>query len=914
MKSMHSGRILIPLLLLFVAVVVYHLVWDDAVDYNTEVKPILNRHCIGCHGGVKKSGGFSLLFREDALAPTQSGVAAIQPGNPHDSEMFRRLISDDPEERMPFEKDPLSKEEITILRKWIKQGAKWDVHWAYQPVKKTEPPARTFFSAILNGTGADASKEIDLFIDDKLKTLNLERSPSADKATLLRRVSLDLTGKPPSASLAEWFLSSDRDDAYDLLVDSLLNAPAYGERWTALWLDLARYADTKGYERDDVRRIWRYRDWLIRAFNQDMPYDQFLVEQLAGDLFPEPTDDQYIATAFHRNTMTNDEGGTDNEEFRVAAVIDRVNTTWEVLMGTTFSCVQCHGHPYDPIIHEDYYKFMAFFNNTRDEDTYAEYPLLRHFNAEDSSKLTELKSWLLDQTTDAKTDEIVKFVKTWQPSINSLTSDQFVNSELADTKWLNFRNHGRCRLARVSLSGKSNLIFRYKSWKEGGIWTIRLDSAGGQLLTKVDIPNSKGGWRIDEISVPPVAGTHDLYLSFENPNISDPNARGLMFDWFHFTDPFPGGNSAGYEQAHSTYWNLLRVAVPTTPIMMENPAGMRRPTHIFERGNWLSKGETVSADVPDMLPPLPATAAKDRMGLAMWIVSTENPLTARTMVNRLWEQLFGRGLSETLEDLGSQGQAPTHPELLDHLSWKFMHEYRWSIKALLREMVLSDTYRQRSIVRPEHLERDPFNLYYARASRVRLTAEQLRDQALAASGLLSEKMYGPSVMPHQPDGIWLSPYNGAKWIKSEGEDQYRRALYTYWKRTAPYPSMELFDIMTREVCASRRINTNTPLQALVTMNDSTFLEAAAHLADRMVNNGGANLEEKINHGYRRLLYKEISSEKMETMVDLYHRALEAYSLAAADSTDNPVDRSPEKRSLTLVANALLNIDEVITKN
>ncbi len=643
MKSLKYRLIPGVSLLLFLSVVSYMILRDTEVDYNTEVKPILNRHCISCHGGVKKSGGFSLLFQNEALAPTLSGVSAILPGDPHGSEMIRRITSEDPEERMPYKKDPLTDEEVSVLRRWIIQGAEWDVHWAYQPIKKTTVPSTTFFSGILGGKTKASDTEIDLFIRDKLAEVKLEPSPMADKPTLLRRVSLDLTGKPAPAGMADWFLKSNSPDAYEKLVDSLLAHPSYGERWAGLWLDLARYADTKGYERDDVRNIWQYRDWLIRAFNNDMPYDQFLVEQIAGDLFPEPTDAQYIATAFHRNTMTNDEGGTDNEEFRVAAVIDRVNTTWEVLMGTTFSCVQCHGHPYDPILHEDYYKFMAFFNNTRDEDTFSEYPLLRHFNSKDSTELAGLKSWLLEQTSEEKTTDIVRFIKTWQPSINSLTTDQFTNSELADTKWLSFRNHGQCRLPGVFLSGKTSLIYRYKSWMEGGTWTIRLDSADGPSIKKIPISNTWGNWSIEAATIPEVEGKHDLYFSFDNPDINDPDERGLMFDWFHFTEPFPGMEDPGYEEVHASFWSLMQAPTPTTPIMMENPAYMRRTTNIFERGNWMSKGDVVTPDVPDLLPPLPASASRDRMGLAQWLVSPENPLTARTIVNRLWEQIIWTG-------------------------------------------------------------------------------------------------------------------------------------------------------------------------------------------------------------------------------------------------------------------------------
>ncbi|MEO6456207.1 MAG: DUF1549 domain-containing protein, partial [Ginsengibacter sp.] len=431
----------------------------SAIDFNTQVKPIINKNCITCHGGVKRQADFSLLFRSEALKKTKSGKYAIVPGHANRSEMIRRVNLNDPEERMPYKHPPLKKDEIEILTKWIDQGAKWGDHWAYVPVKKEEVPVPqpSLFGLIPAKKNEWVKNDIDYFICDKLKLENLQPSPEADKATLLRRVSLDITGLPPSEKIAQQFLNDNNDKAYEKIVDVLLASPHYGEHFTAMWLDLARYADTKGYERDDSRSIWRYRDYLINAFNQDKPYDQFLIEQLAGDLLPNATDDQFIATAFNRNTMTNDEGGTDNEEFRTAAVIDRTNTTWQALMGTTFGCVQCHSHPYDPFKHEDYYKFLAFYNNSRDEDTYADYPLLREFKKDDSLKLIQLTDWFYKNGYKQKGKEIYKFLKTWQPAINSLTADSFINSELNDTKWLVFRNHGLARLKAVDLEQKSEL-------------------------------------------------------------------------------------------------------------------------------------------------------------------------------------------------------------------------------------------------------------------------------------------------------------------------------------------------------------------------------------------------------------------------------------------------------------------------
>jgi hypothetical protein len=869
---------------------------DERVDYNTQVKPIINKKCIACHGGVKRESQFSLLFRKDALSPAESGRRAIVPGDIHNSELVRRITSNDPEERMPYKKDPLTKEDISILTRWIEQGAEWGDHWAYVPVK--EQPLPTASAWTRNG--------IDNFILDKLAEQELTPSPDATPSRLLRRASLDIIGMPTNQRLQKRYLGSGSDEAYEELVDSLLASPHFGERWAAVWMDLARYSDTKGYERDYVRTIWRYRDWLIDAFNRDMPYDSFLIEQLAGDLLPNPTDKQYIATAFHRNTMTNDEGGTDNEEFRTAAVIDRVNTTWEALMGTSFACVQCHSHPYDPFRHEEYYKFMAYFNNTRDEDTYDDYPVLRHLDSLDESKLSDITKWIETKTSPARAREAELFVKTWQPSINSIQSDKMVNAALTDTKWLIFRNKAQARLPRVALNGSNRLIYRFASYKPSGVWTIRADKPNGPVLAQVKTKLNKD-WTIEEIPIKAIDGVHDLYFSYTNAALKNPNESGMIFDWFYFTDDeIPWGK--GTQRAD--YWKLLTRDVSSTPVMMENPPEMQRATQVFKRGNWLVKTDTVYPAVPSSMPAVPVGAPANRLGLAIWMTDPGNPLVARTIVNRVWEQIFGIGLVETLEDFGTQGGAPTHPELLDHLSWKLMHDYNWSLKKLIREIVTSSTYRQDSRVTEEHLAKDPFNRYYARAPRVRLTAEQLRDETLSAAGLLSEKMYGPGVMPYQPDKIWLSPYNGQKWVRSKDEDQYRRAVYTYWKRTAPYPSMMTFDGSAREVCQARRIRTNTPLQALVTLNDSVYVDAARHLSLKM-KSSAPDLSKQIENGYEMALGIKPSPAKLEVLLKLYESTSEKQRVKAVKN--NPQEQD-EDQSMVLVANAILNLDEFVMKN
>ncbi len=891
------------LLIIGIAVASVILAWifypSHEIDFSTEVKPIFNKKCISCHGGVRQKAGFSVLFRKEALAPTESGKPAIIPGKPDESELMKRITTADPEERMPYKHEPLNESEIATLRQWIKEGAKWGDHWAYVPVKNILLPQQG-----LEATEDGPRNAIDLLIYKKLQAEGLDPSPEADKKTLLRRLSLDLIGLPAPENLAKKFLEDDSAEAYENLVDGLLNSPHYGERWTAPWLDLARYADTKGYERDYIRNIWRYRDWLIKAFNDDKPYDQFITEQLAGDLLHNPSDDQLLATAFHRNTMTNDEGGTDNEEFRTAAVLDRVNTTWESLMGTTFACTQCHSHPYDPFVNEEYYKFVAFFNNTRDEDTYEEYPLLREFkNKEDSVSLAKIVKWV----NGPRAEELYHFARTAQPVTYSLLGTFIKNSSISDNKWLIFRNHGLAKLNQVDITGKDHLIMRFMTWVDKGTLVFRLDSEQGPEIGRFSPSNTKGKWILGETPFRGADGKHDIYLTYDSPVLKDPLGDGIMFDYFYFTNEFPGKGKPGYDEARKSYWKLLTADVNTTPIMIENLPSNTRKSYVFERGSWLTKGKEVQSGTPASLNPFPEGAPRNRLGLAQWMTSDQNPLTSRTLVNRVWEQLFGVGLAETLEDLGTQGIQPTHPELLDYLSWQFMHEYKWSIKTLLKKIVMSSTYRQDSKFNEASLEKDPSNKFYARGPRVRLSAEQVRDLTLSVAGLLSPKMYGPGVKPYQPAGIWQSPYNGLKWVRSKGEDEYRRAIYTYWKRTAPYPSMMLFDGIAREVCSARRIRTNTPLQALVTLNDSVYVNAAKNFAQRMIGSG-TTVRDQIANGYSIAVGKPITEAKLAVLQRLYEK------------TSVTVSKTGDKKQPTgdvameLVASAILNLDEFITKD
>lgn len=879
----------------------------EKIDFSSQVKPILNKRCISCHGGVKRNADFSLLFRHEALDTTESGKPAIIPGDPEHSEFMRRITSDDPEFRMPYKEEPLTAGEVKILKQWIQEGAEWGDHWAYTAPKQVHVPTSDQKARLSDATDW-AKNEIDWFVLEKLEEKGLSPSPEADKATLVRRVYLDIIGLPPTREQAEAFINDNSDDAYEKLVDSLLASKHFGEKWASWWLDMARYADTKGYEKDVGREIWRYRDWVINAFNKDLPFDQFTIEQLAGDLLSDPGDDQLIATAFHRNTMNNDEGGTDDEEFRVAALIDRVNTTYEIWQSTTMGCVQCHTHPYDPFLHEEYYTSMAFFNNTRDEDTPGEHPVLRFYEADDAKKLEEIKVWAKNSGGDEAAARVDKFLRTFEPKYHPHAFDQLVDGALLDNKWLGIQSGGSARLPQINMDGKRHILLNYWTSDTGGTFEIRLDSPDGKRLAQGAITKTDN--KIFH-SIAPVSGVHDLYFIFRNPSIS-PLKAVCSVEWIAFLQDLPDKNSAHSQRVVKLFSDLVNVSAEGVPIMVENTDEQKRSTHVFERGNWMVNGKEVTPDVPKFLNAYPEGEERNRLGFARWLVSKENPLTARATVNRFWEQLFGVGIVETLEDFGTQGALPTHPEMLDWLALQFMNEYQWSMKRLIKTMVMSATYRQDSRSNETLLAADPDNQWLARGPRVRLSAEQIRDQALAVSGLLSKKMGGKSVMPYQPAGVWNSVYSGEYWKQSEGEDQYRRSVYTYIKRTSTYPSMVMFDGSTREVCVSRRIRTNTPLQALVTLNDSSFVVAAQHFATYMKKMGD-NPGMQISEGYKTLMVRDIAPQKLDVLMRLYERAfsMKAANVVPTGNKENEIASPLDP--LAVVATAMLNLDEALTK-
>ncbi len=810
---------------------------SDRIDFNREIRPILNRECVQCHGGVRQRAGLSLLFRSDAMDPADSGREAVVPGDPGASELIRRIRHDNAKVRMPKRGDPLSQSDIEKLTRWIEQGADWEDHWAYVAPERPAEPDISDPSWPNNG--------IDEFVLARLDQSGLRPSAPADCAVLVRRVTLDLTGLPPSAEKVDELCEDPAIDGFERYVDSLLSSPSFGERWASFWLDLARYADSQGYEADHYRSIWQYRDWVIRALNSGMPFDDFTIEQLAGDLLQNPTRSQLIATAFHRNTMTNTEGGTDDEEHRIAAVIDRLNTTWEVWQGTSFGCAQCHGHPYDPIRQTDYYRAFAFFNNTSDWDQTDDRPTLQTFSAKDRERGEALlrRMAVLDNTL-ARRSRLPRAVEAREEWASRLDEPETVGA-IANTR--------------------QNKLLRIVSLTEA-----ERDDRQRDVLAYI----------------------------FSQIDLTLKDIR---------------------DERENLVEELGELEPITTPIMQELPAGGRRRTRVLDRGNFLVPTIEVEPGTPEFLPGFPEGEPGNRLGLARWLVAPENPLTARVVTNRIWEQIFGNGLVETLEDFGTQGVPPTHQELLDWLAVEFRSD--WSVKRLLKLIVTSATYQQSSSLTPDLIEHDPRNLLLARGPRVRLSAEQIRDQALAVSGLLSSKMFGPSVMPPQPPGIWQNPYSEAKWETSEGEDRYRRAVYTYWRRTAPHPAMTAFDSPSREFCVSRRIRTNTPLQALVTLNDPALVEAARALAERM---GGTfhddrwiveEAREALITGYRTALGRAPTPAKLDTLLTFFEESLEAYSsdLKAARAFSGTRDRPAVRAALTASANVILNLDEFITK-
>jgi uncharacterized protein DUF1553/uncharacterized protein DUF1549/cytochrome c/F5/8 type C domain-containing protein len=1222
---------------------------EAPVDFNRDIKPVLSNICFKCHGpdakerkgGPKGKGGLGLDTEEGSRADL-GGYAAIVPGDPDKSELVKRLATSDPDDLMPPPKsgEKLTPQQIEAFRNWIKQGAKYAKHWAYvKPVRPVVPGKSAQFSVLSAQSGTGASEKsadhsslstehwalstnpIDAFILARLEKEHLTPQPEADRYTLIRRVSLDLIGLPPTLAEVDQFVNDQSPGAYEKLVDRLLASPRFGEHWARMWLDLARYADSAGYANDPTRQIWAFRDYAIKSFNANKPFDQFTIEQLAGDLLPNPTEEQLMATAFHRNTMTNSEGGTNREEFRNVAIVDRVNTTMAVWMGTSFACAQCHDHKYDPLSQRDYFRIFAFLNNTEDADRADEEPTLKFFTKSQKDERTKLETEIaaLEKKLKTPTPALLASQAKWEqnfpkpPKWDALSPASMKSNagaamtaqddgsvlvapgkkndsytvklalteagESAQSSVLSAQSekakaghspsnehsalstspitkisairidalphdslpgkgpghapngdfvitHVRAsvvppedhrpsgRYVRVEIPGKDKLLALAEVQVFRGNENIALSGEASQISTgyggeaKRAIDGNTDGdyfkanstthtakaenpwWEVDlkstqsidrivvwnrtdaglgdrlrdfrielldekrepvwqqEVKEPPkpsvsfsANGAHTVRFAAAFADVTEPgyDASSVLVEnaapkkdeknkkkdekkigWaigaggkphsltlvaaapvevvpgsklvvtidqaspdanrtlghFRIVATGDGGVaehartpsdvlaalslSADKRDAHQndllTLHYLQHIAPElkrerdrlvivkrlladlkpnTVPVMHELAADKRRKTNIQLRGNYLSLADEVTEGVPEAFPPLPPGAPLNRLTLAKWLVDENNPVTARVIANRFWEQIFGIGIVRTSEEFGSQGELPSHPELLDWLACELMEPsvsepsapnsqppHRWDVKHFLKLLVTSAAYRQSSKVAADLAERDPDNRLLARGPRFRMSAEAVRDQALAVSGLLSAKMYGPSVRPARPAlGLNAAFGGGLDWQTSAGEDRYRRALYTEWRRTSPYPSMATFDAPNREVCTLRRVRTNTPLQALVTMNDPVYVEAAQALARRIAQTG-ATESDKARFGFRVCLARPPRDAEVERLVKLHDEARVAFAAdpkKAADLATNPLGPAPKDADVTdlaawtIVANVLLNLDETVMK-
>ncbi len=935
-----------------------------SVQFGRQIQPILSKNCLACHGADEhdRKAGLRLDTYEGATRDNK-GVRGIVPGDPPASALYQRITSTDPDEVMPPPEHghTLSPEDVALVSQWIKEGARYEKHWSFIPPVKVAVPADEKYP-----------NEIDYFVAGQLAEQGLTASPPADPYELLRRVSLDLTGLPPSFEEAQAFAADPSLARYTQHVDRLLASPHYGEHWAAMWLDLARYADSIGYSGDPPRDIWPWRDWVIAAFNKNMPYDQFTIEQLAGDLLPGATEAQRLATAFHRNTLSNNEGGTDDEEFRVAAVKDRINTVVNVWMGLTMRCAECHTHKYDPISQKEYYQFFDYFNQTADSDHKDDRPkletrpggrdkalaLLQAELADIAQKLTTIpEPWSLaaplsTQSRDGSTltvlaDHSVEASGKNPPQDHYETTFQIPAGQTVTGLRMeilpsaaNGHNTGRA-------ADGASVITRAKLFLRGGAEPAPLlftevvaDYQENMYEAKhlIDPEPSQRGYGINHERDGYRVG-REVIFSLAQPLVAT-SATTLSFAMEH-ASPISEANTARYrlawtttaQPAHLYRKNTLdplrrrarelhtQLAAPVrVPVLVERPSAQRRTTHIMAGGNFRSPGERVTAAVPIAFHPYPPAARGDRLGVAQWIMAKENPLTARVAVNRFWARLFGLGLVETEEDFGLMGFAPTHPELLDWLAVDFM-EHRWDVQRLLKKIVLSTTYRQTAKLAPELMEKDRRNRFLARGARMRLPAEVIRDQALVASGLFTSKTYGPPVFPPNPiKKVSLGFTGGITWTESTDEDRYRRAIYTYLKRTSPHPLFDTFDMASREVCALRRIRTNTPLQSFMTLNDAAFIEAAQGLASRMAQHAPHDPAAAIRHGLECALVRPAAPSEITTLLRLYQDILPSYE-ADPEAAQKMAGQDPmpahipsaRLAALSVVGNVILNLDGFLVR-
>jgi len=1012
----------------------------ERVEFNRDIRPILGNHCFKCHGldAKERKAELRLDLSDEARKAAASGATAIMPGKPDESELIARVFATDAAVVMPPAETNhhLTNREKQLLRQWIAEGAEYQSHWSFIPPKRPAPPAVKDANWPRNG--------IDRFVLAKLEAHGLRPSPEADRPTLLRRLSFDLTGLPPTPAEVDAFVLDNSPDAYERVVDRLLASPHFGERLAQDWLDAARFADTNGYHIDNGRDMTRWRDWVIRSFNQNRPFDQFTVEQVAGDLLPEATFEQKVASGFNRNHMINFEGGAIPEEYQTAYVVDRVNTTSTVWLGLTVACSQCHDHKYDPITQKDFYRLYAFFNNLPenglDGRTGNSPPLLKAPDAAQSSKLGELTAAIgkLEQEIAGDLPEVDAAQSTWETELATAPKVEWraispVNVTSAAGAKLEKQDDGSTLVTSPTASSDTYTItieaptaitaFRVEALADQrlpaggpglahngnlvltdvGVAAVAAEGSEAKPLkiadaaadfSQDDFPiklaiddRKETGWAV----LPEAGKSHAADFRLAEPLAAETTRRLVVTLDFRskfgehqigrfriaLTDaanPFdskalPANVRAAlaatdrdaaqkaeirkyYRENVSPQIKLLNTrlaglrndrtefekSIPTAMVMqeMESP----RETFMLVRGQYDQKGEKVTAGVPASLPQLPEGAPANRLSLARWLVDPVNPLVSRVAVNRYWQMFFGLGLVKTSEDFGSQGELPSHPELLDWLATEFVAPTAapqgsgapaaWDVKALCREIVTSATYRQTSNLRPELRARDPENRWLARASRPRLHAEFIRDQALAVSGLLNDQIGGSSVSPYQPAGLWeeLSyRADGKNWTaqsytQSHGADLYRRTMYTFWKRTSPPPTLITFDAPDRETCLVRRSTTNTPLQALVLMNDPTYIEAARKLAERVLTEGPADTNERISLAFRLATARRPNERETAVLRRAFEQQLAAYRanpaeaeklLKVGESQRNDKLDAAELAAWATVTSMILNLDETVTK-
>ena len=1010
------------------------------LDSTRDVRQILSEKCFTCHGPDPKErkGGLRLDTPEGAFQPAASGEIAVVPGKLDDSVLYQRIVTADPGEHMPPAKSgkALTPAEVARLKAWIEQGAPFPRHWAFvPPTRPAVPPVKN--------TGW-VKTPVDAFVLARLEKEGLSPAPEADRVTLIRRLSLDLIGLPPTPAEVDAFLADTRPDAYGKLVDRLLQSPHYGERWGRLWLDAARYADSDGYEKDKPRQVWFYRDWVIRALNNDMPYNRFIIEQLAGDLLPGATQDQVVATGYLRNSMINEEGGVDPEQFRMEAMFDRMDAIGKGILGLTIQCSQCHSHKYDPLTQDEYYRMFAFLNNTHEASVAAYTPDEQKTRATIFRELRAIEDDLRHRTPDWRAR-----MATWEKSATSNPTDWVVVHPLVDDistggqKYLPQRDGSllaqgyaptkhrvkltaRTTLKSISafrleqlndpnlpLNGPGRSIKGTAALTEFEVEAAPADAPGRPVRVKiasatadVDPPEAlidpifddKSGqrrvtgpvafaldgkeetaWGIDigpgQRNVPrqavfvaekPIAfpgGTiltfylkqdHGGWNSDDNQNcnlgrfrLSVTGAPGARAD----TVPpavreilaIPADQrtetqmAAVFSHWRTTVadWNDANARIEA--LWKTHPEGSSqlaleqrdepRTTSVLQRGDFLKPVKPVEPGVPAFLNPLPKSdGPPTRLTFARWLVDRQAPTTARALVNRVWQADFGIGLVGTSEDLGTQGETPSHPELLDWLAVELM-DRGWSLKSLHRAIVSSATYRQASKVSPELLAKDPYNRLLARGPRYRVDAELVRDIALAASGLLDATVGGPSVYPPAPEFLFQPPasYGPKNWQESKGGDRYRRAIYTFRYRSVPYPALQTFDAPNGDFACVRRARSNTPLQALVTLNEPEFLECARALALKTLREGGASDEDRLTCAFRRCVSRKPSAGESAVLLGLLRKdskrfgpgGVDPWELAASGSTERP--KLPEGATpaqlaaWTAVSRVLLNLDETITK-